>query len=77
MSAAAHGHKLELRNQLFSGRRTETSTHSGLGGFDFLGVFLWFTSECVQSSLNAAAQKEELGRHGDQEAARRSVLIPK
>lgn len=35
------------------------------------------TSECVQSSLHAAAQEEELSGHSDQEAARCSVLIPK
>lgn len=36
-----------------------------------------FTSERVQGSLDAPAQKQELGCHGDQEAARRPVLVPK
>lgn len=47
-------------------------TRSILGFFNFL-----LTSECVQRSLDATAQKEELGCHGDQEAARSSVLVPK
>lgn len=74
-SAGSHGHKLELRNQLFSERRTKT--HKFGTWSVLLFFFVCFTSESVQSSLNVTAQKEELGCHGDQEAARRSVLIPK
>lgn len=40
-------------------------------------LFFFLTSECFQRSLDVTAQQEELGCHGDQEAARRSVLVPK
>lgn len=35
------------------------------------------TSECVESSLHAAAQEEELSSHSDQVAAWGSIFIPK
>lgn len=48
-----------------------------MGTRSVLGCLFFLTSECVQRSLDATAQKEELGRHGDQEAARSSVFVPK